>query len=128
MGLLNKEQILQIASPITEEIDVPEWGGKVKIRELSLGEFGQIVSYEGTFSGDNVIERQIHVAAKTLSIALLGEDGTPLFTEDELVRMGRSRGTALTSLMNAILNLSGVGKTAAEEVAKNSASGQSGSS
>lgn len=80
MSLLSKENIIAADDIAYEYVDVPEWGGKVKIYAMSLA---QHIEYEklSTKGKDNPINGEQIVFV--LSQALRNEDGSRLFTEEE---------------------------------------------
>lgn len=121
MALLTREQIQAAAKLKVEEVAVPEWGGSVRIRELTLEEWFAVIRFEaGLDEKMPVPEKQSRASARAVSIALIDEEGRPIFTEAELFEMGRAAGSAVTSLLGHVLRLCGSTPAAQEETLKNS--------
>jgi hypothetical protein len=76
MGLLTREQILAADDLATELVDVPEWGGQVAIRAMSVAER---IRFESAFDRDRT-----KAIPALLTFALADADGNPMFTEADI--------------------------------------------
>lgn len=109
--VLSREQILAVARPRVVEADVPAWGGRVRLRELSVVE-------AATFAGQQTQDSSVTV--RLLALSLCDAEGVPLFSEAEVGAFAATRGSqAMNALADAILELNALSAKAVEDVAKN---------
>jgi len=76
---LTREQIVAAIEARASEFtphDVPEWGGTVLIRRLSAADADR--------SGMTSDQKTPDLVARVIAISLVDDDGTPLFTEDDV--------------------------------------------
>jgi len=80
MGTLSREEILsRIAEMPREPLEVPELGGEIHVRVMTLKEVKEINKLRAA-SGDN----NIAVYPKVVLMGTCNEDGTPLFLPQDL--------------------------------------------
>lgn len=121
MKALTAAAILAADDLATEALEVPQWGGTVHVRELSLGERMQL--------GELAQTAPDTVACWLVAVATTDAGGDPLFPQDDLdgvVAQLKKRNTAAVNLVSgAVLRLSGLVapgadvEAAAEEAAGN---------
>jgi hypothetical protein len=111
-ALLTKEQILSVDDLPSEIIDVPEWGGKVKVRSLTGLERDGL---EFQISQQKVR----NIRALFVSLSVIDETGNNLFTEDEASVLGKKNSRALDRIFNAAQRLSKLESDSEEELEKN---------
>lgn len=120
MAFLTKEQILAAHDIVTETVNVPEWGGEVRVRGLSAAERDQfedrIVKREGKRS--RVILTDIR--ARLTAICMVDEAGGRLFSEAEVAALTQKSAAALQRVFEVAQRLSGLTDQDAEELEKNS--------
>jgi hypothetical protein len=116
MGLLSKEDILAASEIPSEEVDVPEWGGKVKVRALLAGEYDKYQQKLFVMNGDKVEQKFDEVTTALLCYAIVGGDNKPLFTQKELKELP-SR--PLRKLYTVAQRLNGETIEAKDEIEKN---------
>ncbi|MCA3255081.1 MAG: hypothetical protein INF91_05645 [Alphaproteobacteria bacterium] len=118
MGLLTREQILGAADQQTIDVEVPEWGGTVRVRSLTAGDrdrFEQAViaaQAAGKVGPDNVRAR--YVAA-----CVVDEAGKPLFTDKDLEVLAAKSFAAMDRVFAAATKLNAFSAADIEELAKN---------
>lgn len=113
--MLNREAILAAQDLTTQDVDVPEWGGAVRVRTMSLAErnaFGASVMV-----GDKVDQQQY--AAQMLIRCIVGEDNQPLFTSADLEALGAKSAIALRRVFEAADKLNTVTVDQIETAEKN---------
>ena len=108
--LLTKDAILAAKDVATETVHVPEWGGDVCVRGMTLAARDAL----SRSAGQNVSN------AELLRHCLVGEDGAPLFA-DAAGLEGKSP-EVVDRLTVVALRLSGLSKDSAEAAEKNSGS------
>jgi hypothetical protein len=118
--VLNKKEFLDLAGNLAcELVPVHELkpNGVIKLRELTGEARDKLEAMsikDGAWNPDNF-------RARSLSLGIINEDGTLMFTSDEIEMIGRSSGKLIVRLFNRLQVLSGLGKKAMDEIEKNSA-------
>lgn len=125
---LNRAAILGVRDSKVEKVECPEWGGDVYVRNLTAG---QLDKYEASLrskdeSGDYVVDMSDH-RARLCCLGICDPEGNPLFTPDDEALLTDKNGAVVERIFDRIGRLSGMGKQAKAELAKNS-SGQAGDS
>lgn len=98
MAVLTKEQILQAGDLKTQTIRVPEWGGDVIVKTMTGKERED---YEVAVRGTNNRNIMAHLCAT----CLVGGDGKPLFTLDDVDALAAKSGAALARVFQVVLKL-----------------------
>lgn len=105
MALLNGEQILAADDSTFEDVDVPEWGGAVRVRVLGALERRDFEKRYGQLKDNpDVDERTLLVGA-----CLVGEDGKPLFTADQLKALAQKSNVPIIRLLAVCQRLNRIG-------------------
>lgn len=122
--LISRDNILGADDIQTRTVDVPEWGGKVKVRGLSGAERDawEVAVGEGGPRGKR------NARAKLIVRCLVDDDGNRLFGDEEAGALGKKSGSAIARLFNVACELSGIGQDAEEEAEGNSDAAPSGAS
>jgi len=125
MGLLTRDAILAASDIKSEEVEVPEWGGTVRVAMMSGAARDaweqSLVIREGTRTRPNLANTRARLAAATV----IGEDGQPLFSADDIAALGAKSTAALDRICKAAQRLNGIGAEAMEEAKGNSEPGPS---
>ncbi|PWJ07916.1 hypothetical protein DKG34_10960 [Streptomyces sp. NWU49] len=130
MALLSKEQITAADDRQWEDVDVPEWGGTVRLLGMSGTERN---AYQASLVvlGPNGSVQRMNMQdqlAKLLAKCLVGEDFERLFSDKEVKALGAKNGAVLERLGKIAQRLSGLRKEdmeAAEGKSETTASGVS---
>lgn len=123
--LLSRQQILDADDRRTERVEVPEWGGSVLIRGLSGTDRDD---FESSLLIRNGKKRDVsthNVRSKLLVRCLVDAAGQPLFSIEDIQRLGMKSAAALTRCFEVAQRLSGLSEQDVEELAKNSETDQS---
>jgi hypothetical protein len=108
MPALNRQQILAARDISTRVIEVPEWGGEVRIRGLNGAERVKIaqrsMDANGQVSSENALDLMILIPA----LCLIDDDDRPMFTEDDVAALSEKNGDVLQRIMSAVLELSDI--------------------
>lgn len=122
MELLTKKQILGADDRKTEIVDVPEWGGKVRLIAMS-GE-GRAAFEEAISLIDHKDAKQRANGRKFREIliahSVVDVDGTLLFSAEDVSKLAQRSTAAIDRVFNAAAKLSAVNNGALEEAEKNS--------
>ncbi|MEU1805835.1 hypothetical protein [Streptomyces sp. NPDC019937] len=121
MTYLSAEQILGANDLGYEDVDVPEWGGTVRVRELPGTERDK---FEAQFLGkDGASIRSEGLEgfrARLAAAAIVDADGKPLFrSAAETKRLGEKSANALQRVVDAAMRLSGMGDQDVAELTGN---------
>jgi len=117
--LLNKEQIKSVSDLETQDVEVPEWGGTVRLKSLTGAERDRFEASVVQGQGRNTTVNMQNLRAKLVAQSAIGEDGKPLFTEDDVKWLGEKSAKALNRLFNAAQSLSGLSESDVKELAGN---------
>lgn len=120
MTLLTADAILAAADLKAEIVEVPEWGGSVRIGVMS----GACRDAFMTEVAGGV--RLSEYAARLLAKTVLDENNAPLFTKEQIEPLQGKNKDVLDRLLAVANRINGVGATATEEIAKNSDAAPSG--
>lgn len=117
MELLSKEQIIGAKDLDRETVEVPEWGGSVTVSGISAKQRQNLLRSLGSNDSDELGPNQKgHMAAAFI----INDDGSPMFTGEEIIRLGDKSDAALDRVISVGMRLSGMDAEAAEVIAKNS--------
>ena len=123
---LTKEQILK-TSPKLKEVEVPEWGGAVFIRPVTLEEQGKLADLGAKHEKSSASTRIKNCTLSLLQWTVCDEDGQPIFTAEDLAGlMGKSSASAFLRLQDEVLRFSGLTEESRRELEKNLPAGQTG--
>jgi len=112
--LLNKDQILNSNDRKFIDVNVPEWGGIVRISVLSGADREKIEAEFSNISKDKYIVRAMCVA-----LSVVDEKGNAIFTKDDLEALNKKSWKALDKIVDKIKELNGIGDEQVEAIAKN---------
>ncbi|TGP43470.1 hypothetical protein EN871_16820 [bacterium M00.F.Ca.ET.228.01.1.1] len=120
--MLTKEQIFAARDLQTEDVEVPEWGGSVRISVMS----GRV--REALMDALAEPQKTSRFQALMLSSTIVDDAGAPMFTTDDVEQLREKNPDILTRLVEVAMRLNKIGAKATEEAEKNSEAAQSGSS
>lgn len=126
--ILTREQILAAQDIATETIDVPEWGGAVRVRGLTGAERDQYESTILKMRGTNAQLNLVNARAKLVALSVVDEEGARLFSDDDVVALSKKSAAALERVFDAAQRLSGLRPADIEEMTKNSVGSPNGGS
>lgn len=128
MALLTADQILAADDLPTEDVDVPEWKGTVRIRTLSGKERdafeASIVQQKGRSTKANLENLRARLVAK----CAIGEDGKRLFSDSAAVALGTKSAAALERVYEAARKLNRMSEEDVEELTEGFPEGDGGPS
>ncbi len=116
--ILSKDQILAVNAKL-EEIEVPEWGGSVFIRPITLAEQAKLADLGVKFEKAPVVDRMKNITLRLVQWAVSDADGTPLFDGKDLETLMNKSASGFLRLQDAILRLSGLTEESRKELEKN---------
>lgn len=106
----------------SEEVEVPELGGAVLVRDIAAGDRDRLVAF---FAQPDAGQRMWEYKRLVLALALCNEEGERLIPDDQVDALKRLGGTVIDRLFLVALRISGMAAESAEEARKNSSSSRS---
>lgn len=120
MGLLTRSQILEAQDLQSEDVEVPEWGGTVRVIGMSGAERNRLEqTWAGATNGKLTSEAWENIYARLVQMCAVGEDGERLFSKADVEALGKKSATALQRVAMAAMRVSGLTQADVEEAAKN---------
>lgn len=117
MELIGKAQILGADDLPERTVEVPEWGGAVRIRGLTGEERD---AFEAEIAGEDETPNLENFRARLLVRTLVDEAGDRLFGDLAVAELGRKSARVLQRLFDVAAELSGIGEDVVEELEGNS--------
>lgn len=104
--MLKREEILQANDLVFEDVEVPEWGGTVRVRCLTAAERDafEATILKQTQSGVRV--EMSNLRAKLCAMTIVDEDGNRMFSDAEAELLGRKSASALQRIFEVAMRLS----------------------
>ncbi|MCA3186673.1 hypothetical protein [Cupriavidus sp.] len=124
MTLLTKASILAALDLTTADVEVPEWGGTVRVAMMSGKARDEFFARQEKVGGLPPSQ----FSATVLVATIVGEDGKQVFDQSDIEAMREKSPEALERVLAVALKLNGLGPKAAEEAEKNSSAAPSGDS
>jgi len=120
MGSLSKEAILNAHDTEYELVDVPEWGGKVRVKTLTGDERDgyeqSLIDQRGNVTAPKLAGAQARLAALTI----VDDDGNRLFNDADVKALGAKSAQALNRVFDVAIRLSRMTQRDVEELVGNS--------
>jgi hypothetical protein len=124
--LLSRDEILGVEDLPVELIDVPEWGGQLRLRGptvAELDEWDDSVTQRKVEDGKVTITQDFkNHKAKLVVKCLVDEDGDRLFIDEDAERLGRKSPKVISRIYQRLMVLCGRAEEAQKEIEKNSKS------
>ena len=120
MSLLSKTAILAANDLKSEDVEVPEWGGAVRVRSFTGRERD---AFEASMVRGEGRDRKVdltNMRARLVGLTVIDETGQRLFTDDEVDLLGAKSGAALDRVFAVAQKLNGLSGADVEELSKNS--------
>lgn len=109
---LSRDEVLAAQDFQTEEVEVPEWGGVVLVRELSASDFDAVGFPMVKEDGKLDARGARGMGVKIVSLSIIDEEGKRLFTPKDVRALGARAIAPIRRITAVVMDLSGM---AAEE-------------
>lgn len=116
MALLSRDQIFASNDMLMQDVEVPEWGGTVRVRSLTGEERDKFESSLIRQVGNKATANTRNMRAKLVAMSAIGEDGKPLFDPADVIRLGQRSAAALDRIFEVCQKLSGLSDDDVEEI------------
>jgi hypothetical protein len=110
MEILGRDAILGASDINYETVEVPEWGGRVRVKSLTGKERDTFEA--GIVSADGKRAELVNVRAKLVALTVVDEEGRRLFSEGDVEALGSKSAAALDRVFTAAQKLSALGQAA----------------
>lgn len=117
--LLGREAILAVSDIQTEDVDVPEWGGTVRVKGLTGTERDAFEQSCVSGTGKKATFKMNNIRARLVAKTAIDENGALIFQEADVEVLGQKSGAALDRVFTVAQRLSGLTKEDIEELEKN---------
>jgi hypothetical protein len=125
MALLSKAAILEAVDLKTEDVEVPEWGGTVRVSVMTgtaRDRFMELQAEGGEKTPVSLFQ------ARVLVSCVVDDSGALMFEPEDVEPLRQRSKAALDRVVEAAMRLNKIGADAVEEEVKNSDAAQSGDS
>ena len=112
MALLDRKTIFGAADIKTQDVEVPEWGGSVRVRQMTVAERNEFVRR----SAD---EKETGIGTWLVATLAVDDAGKPLFTADEIAELEKKNFRNLDLVAKAVMQVNSLGEPEIEAAAKN---------
>jgi hypothetical protein len=126
MTFLKRDAILAAQDLAYEDVEVPQWGGTVRIRALTAYERDSFERENIDNSGDNRDLNTANMRARLVARCMVDETGARVFGDGEALELGKKHGAIVDKLFWIARRLSAFTDAELEALVKNSAPGLSG--
>lgn len=113
---LTKQQILEAQDRKFVDVEVPEWGGTVRVATFT-GERRD--TYETLFSDIRGGRAEGSIRAALVAASIVDENGATLFTMEDVIALGKKSGVALGRVFDVALEVNGISDKKKEELKGN---------
>lgn len=131
--ILTRDQILNSKDIETKAVSVPEWGGEVLVRALSLKEANEwrksmlkpvptVDKKSGKTTIDLQFDQQLAEMANVwmVSIAVVDESGNRVFSSADIEALSGKSLAPIARIVETVMEISGLNQKAADDAEKNS--------
>lgn len=109
MALLSREAILAKQDILTKDVEVPEWGGTVRVRSMTVAERNEFAKK------DNDLGLSVWLVA----LLSIDEKGVRLFRDEDVEALQKKNPVPFDRVLHTALSLNGVTKEKIDEAEKN---------
>lgn len=125
---LSAKDILEAQDLPEEDVEVPEWGGWVRVRALSGAERDAFEASLIEQRGRKVRTNMANARAKFVAEVCIDQDGKRIFTPADLDELGRKSAAGLDRVFSVGQRLSGMRDEDFQELTENFTPGPNGGS
>jgi len=116
---LSREDILKADDRRIEVVEVPEWGGTVRVRSMTGAERDQFEGEVLDIRRGGVELKRANFRARLVVRTVVGDDDKPMFSPGDIEALGAKSAGALDRVIAVAMRLNGLESGAVEVAAKN---------
>jgi hypothetical protein len=128
MGFLTRDQILGARDLKVVEVEVPEWGGRVRVSMMTGTERDGFEAETVIRRGKKVDVNMVNMRARLVARTVVDETGARLFSDEDVLELAKKSSAALNRVFETARVLNGLTEEATAEAAQGFPNGQSGDS
>lgn len=113
---LGRDQILEADDLTYDDVNVPEWGGVVRVRALTGTERDK---FEASLAGNGKKMSLENVRAKLVASCIVDAEGQQLFAQSDVTKLGHKSAIALNRVFDVAQRLSGLTDDDVEDLSGN---------
>jgi hypothetical protein len=113
MTLLKRDAILKAQDIETKDVEVKEWGGSIRVRQMTVAERNE-------FSRKASSEDKDKVGAWLVTLLAVDESGGAMFKPEDIPDLEKRNFHALDTVVQAILEVNSLGEKQVEAAEKKS--------
>jgi hypothetical protein len=126
--LLSRAAILNADDLESENLEIPEWGGTVRVRALTGAERDAYEASMRQQRGREFVANLANVRAKLVVRSVVDQAGDRIFTDQDANALGKKSAAALDRIFECAAKLSRLSDEDVDELAGKSGSDQNGDS
>lgn len=119
MEFLTRDQVMQANDMVTEEVPVPEWGGKILVRTLTGIELNQFQQDSMAPKGSKKAADLHNSYARLIALCAIDAQGQRLFYPKDVELLGEKSAAALSRVAQVCMRINNLTQEDVEELAKN---------
>lgn len=119
MALLTREQILAAQDIRYDTVQVPEWGGEVRLRSMTGADRDEYEQWLIANRGPDDRANIRNLRARLVSLSIVDEAGQRLFSDADIEALGGRSSAALDRVAEAASRLNALAQRDVEALAKN---------
>ncbi|MGM0409188.1 MAG: hypothetical protein ACQEQF_00380 [Bacillota bacterium] len=121
---LGRDEILGADDKDVKVVDVPEWGGKVRVSTITAekrDKFEASMFQIRNFGTKNqkAEYKQENLRARLVAYTVVDEDGNRIFSENDIKKLGEKSAKALDRVFEVAQELNGISDEDVDEMTKN---------
>ena len=128
MSRLTRDAIFAAQDRAFEDVDVPEWGGVVRLAVITGSDRDAYEASMYEMKGKEIKLNRDDMRAKLLARAIVDENLKRIFTDADIRELGKKSSKVIERLFTVAQRLNGMTDDNVKDLEKNSASGGAGSS
>lgn len=105
---LSRDDVLNVPDVQVEEVDVPEWGGTVLVREMTTAEVENMSVRASSRDGKLSVEGITGMRAQVVGWCLVDENGSPLLDKEDIEELNKRSNKVIDRLFTKIMSLTGI--------------------
>jgi hypothetical protein len=103
MALLNRDAILAANDVATTDVEVPEWGGSIRVRSMTVAE-------QNEFAKRVSADDKSSVGAWLMSKLAIDDHGSSIFKPEDIAELEKKNAKAVGVVVDAILRVNKIGE------------------
>ncbi len=122
---LTATDILGAVDIVSEDVEVAEWGGWVRVQGLTGAQRDAFEAGLSQRKGKKVTTSMENIRARLVAASAVDEAGRSLFSEADVAALGKKSAAGLDRVFSVAMRLSGLSESDVDDLAENFTNGQS---